>query len=618
MKNKIHAKSCYVKPIILEKAQEFVDENHYQGKADVNGKYHCIGLFYKDDTLVGVSIFAQPRTEFKKSKYEYELLRMAFKTGITVYEGASTMIHYFEDTFKPRSFFTYQTLSGKQTDVYKLSGMKLIKQQKAKRVLVKDGYTYQSAVYEHYKKGTKYLYLNANLVRLGPDNVLGTNIGEVFDSFGEKRPNSWIFIHKCGYHGEQIPGDRTYEWINPISKEEEQMRIKPNSDLDIARDLYFRGFRGDVIKSKTGLGLRKTQNELKKRKIDISKDAIIAYQTDYIRNNYSKKEIIRGYRIMHAKYDTSESRRLRHIGKLEMLGCSFGSYASVLTNILGKKGFHDLKTNQWKKKQTATMLVTYGKKNYFQKKRNSEKEIKKTVSYFERSQTLFKHLDDPEFNAKRQERAEATNLVKYGTKYPIQNKQIAKDVSDKRQHTMLLKYGAANSVEIPSLRNKIFDSRTRNHTLGKSLPEEYLYKLLVKQFGKDDVVRQYYDKKRYPFHVDFYIKSRDLFIELNGASVHMDHWYDINNEDDVTAVLEWKKRSRGKTNSIYAKRIETWTMSDVIKRDYARKHKLHYLVFWDGNSYQRNGKQIPKLSDARAWIKDGCPDPENWRDANTY
>ena len=44
--------------------------------------------------------------------------------------------------------------------------------------------------------------------------------------------------------------------------------------------------------------------------------------------------------------------------------------------------------------------------------------------------------------------------------------------------------------------------------------------MLLIIFEKDDIIRQYYDKDRYPFNCDFYIKSKDLFIEYQGHPSH--------------------------------------------------------------------------------------------------
>ena len=62
---------------------------------------------------------------------------------------------------------------------------------------------------------------------------------------------------------------------------------------------------------------------------------------------------------------------------------------------------------------------------------------------------------------------------------------------------------------------KRFNSMRLHNTFNKSKSEDKMYQKLCEQYGASDVIRQYYDKTRYPFHCDFYIKSKDLFIELN-------------------------------------------------------------------------------------------------------
>src|SRR5699024_4649363 len=167
-----------------------------------------------------------------------------------------------------------------------------------------------------------------------------------------------------------------------------------------------------------------------------------------------------------------------------------------------------------------------------------------------------------------------------------------------RQKTMFDKYGAGNSVQIETIRNKIFEARRKNNTLNTSLPEIVLGKMLREHFGKDDVLRNVIVDQRYPYHVDYYIKSLDLFIELNGDRSHNDHWFDSSNPDDIQTLLGWidsmnriEKESGSKSR--YRRFIRVWTETDVAKRNIAREHNLNYLVFWDGTSKVRGDKRIP-------------------------
>lgn len=117
--------------------------------------------------------------------------------------------------------------------------------------------------------------------------------------------------------------------------------------------------------------------------------------------------------------------------------------------------------------------------------------------------------------------------------------------------------------------------------------KKLVYDLLSNKFGEDDVICQYKDLNRYPFLCDFYIKSLDLFIELNIYWTHGGHFFDKSNKDDVSKLLYWSSR---KTDA-FDKAVYTWSTSDLNKRDTAIKNNINYLVFWDND-----------LSDFKEWF----------------
>lgn len=137
-----------------------------------------------------------------------------------------------------------------------------------------------------------------------------------------------------------------------------------------------------------------------------------------------------------------------------------------------------------------------------------------------------------------------------------------------------------------------------NGTWRDSQPERDLHQLLIEQFGTDDVKAQFRDPDRYPWACDFYIPSRDLFIELNGSWTHGPHWYVATNDADVQQVSDWKSKG----SPYYLNAIENWTVRDVRKRESARTHALNYVAFWG-----RKG-----LDDARKWLAEGAPDRRDW------
>ena len=142
------------------------------------------------------------------------------------------------------------------------------------------------------------------------------------------------------------------------------------------------------------------------------------------------------------------------------------------------------------------------------------------------------------------------------------------------------------------------ETRRRLGTLNSSALQKDLEKRLINRFGKDDVFSEYRDEDRYPFCCDFYVKSLDLFIELNAFWTHGSHWFDKDDEDDIYLCLNWSQ----KNSAFYKNAIETWTQRDVKKREFARKSDLNYVVFWGACE-----EQIDQ------WFKDGCPIRQDWK-----
>ncbi len=100
------------------------------------------------------------------------------------------------------------------------------------------------------------------------------------------------------------------------------------------------------------------------------------------------------------------------------------------------------------------------------------------------------------------------------------------DHLERIKQTCIKKYGVENYTQTteykklmselqPTILEKINNTKRANGTFNTSKPEDAIYKILLDNFGEEDVIRQYRDECRYPFNCDFYIRSLDLFIELN-------------------------------------------------------------------------------------------------------
>lgn len=183
--------------------------------------------------------------------------------------------------------------------------------------------------------------------------------------------------------------------------------------------------------------------------------------------------------------------------------------------------------------------------------------------------------------------------------YGVINVFMDPHVQDKIKRGNVIKYGFENPAKSDVVKKKVALTKRRNGTFAASNTEETLYSLLVDAFGENNVVRQYSDRERYPFACDFYVPSRDLFIELNGTWTHGGRWYE-GSEVDQQQVDKWQK----KDTVYFDNALYNWTVRDVAKREAAQRHNLNYVVFWDGSE---------ALTDATLWIAMGCPDGTDWQ-----
>lgn len=184
-------------------------------------------------------------------------------------------------------------------------------------------------------------------------------------------------------------------------------------------------------------------------------------------------------------------------------------------------------------------------------------------------------------------------------KYGVDNPQKAESVRSRSAATCMDRYGVAYPVQCQAVIDKGLATKAARHTFNASGPEDELYLLLVSRFGERGVIRQYSDDARYLFACDFYIPSRDMFIELNASWTHGGFWFEATDPSDRGRARGWK--TRAVRQAYYRSALETWTVRDVDKRETARRNNLNYVVFWD-----------LKLRDAAVWFELGCPDGHDW------
>lgn len=200
------------------------------------------------------------------------------------------------------------------------------------------------------------------------------------------------------------------------------------------------------------------------------------------------------------------------------------------------------------------------------------------------------------------EKAKNTCKKKYGTDNAMQSNLIQQrlqkallekygeinvfkvdEIKDKIKHSCLTKYGEDNFAKTCEFKEKCHITKTKNKSFNISQPEENFYKLLVDRFGNLDVERQYNTlveehNNRYPFDCDFYIRSLDLFIELNLSWTHGEHSFNPNNKEDITKLADLKNKAM--YSKYYRNAINVWTVRDPLKLKVAKENNLNYLVFY--------------------------------------
>lgn len=213
-----------------------------------------------------------------------------------------------------------------------------------------------------------------------------------------------------------------------------------------------------------------------------------------------------------------------------------------------------------------------------------------------------------------QEKMKKTLLEHYG----VDNCQKCKSVSIKavetRHRRNLKKYGVTEPAKLPHVKakigksvsnhmlartpeqktefyNKIREIKRQNKTLSTSKPEEDFYAWLLNMFNINDVYRNYSFDIRYPFACDFYIKSLDLFIELNLYWMHGGHWFDIHNKTDSQKLAKWKDKAQN-GHKQYKAAVKVWSISDPLKCQTATLNHLNYVVLWNSNDILEFQKQL--------------------------
>ena len=299
---------------------------------------------------------------------------------------------------------------------------------------------------------------------------------------------------------------------------------------------------------------------------EIDKNVSMQYRIAYIKSHYSNDEILNTITDYLRSGRVSDDRWQG----IELFDCRFGrDYVTAFRQLIGSSVYRKISEQYRVDKLKETQTKEYGGVG----------------------------LAGKDAYAK----AVNTNISKYGVSNPMQ----CEEIKDRLCEMNTVKYGGMSPFSSKSVRKKALDKKIDNlHkqiqqykkdgiisdiTFG-SVKEEEVFCMLVQRFGKDDVFYQYglhpYDK-RYPYQCDFYIKSLDLFIELNCHYSHHTHWYDPSDHGDALRRTHLLASESKKSKNA----AKVWCETDVEKRNTAKSNSLNYLVFWQND-----------LSDFYAWF----------------
>ncbi len=148
-----------------------------------------------------------------------------------------------------------------------------------------------------------------------------------------------------------------------------------------------------------------------------------------------------------------------------------------------------------------------------------------------------------------------TNLERYGAENPWSN---GSSIMHKSQDTYEKLTGYRYPGQNRDARIKSYITKTKK---GTRSPLE----TKLEQFFIDNDINyeiEYNLDPRYPYFCDFYLPDTDTFIEIHGFWTHGGHWFDENNQDDITKLNKWINLSN---NNLYSDAIRIWT----------------YLVLWN-------------------------------------
>lgn len=279
-----------------------------------------------------------------------------------------------------------------------------------------------------------------------------------------------------------------------------------------------------------------------------------------------------------------------------------GYYSSWADKTTHQKCIDSIDKEKSLEKYKRTCLEKYGAENIFSKESSRFNEIRQV---FQKKYGT----NSPRNIIGVEEKIQETNLKRYGYKYGLSNPEIinkrketikslygqeitnifqVEEIKRKMRSTWIQKYGVDNPTKNKKVLCKAFQTMKFNGTLGKSKEESIIFEFL-KDIYKDDIERHKKDSL-YPYVCDFYIKSKELYIEFQGHWTHGNHLFNKDNKEDLK-LLEFAKE-KAKTSKYYNNFIKAWTIKDPEKFKTAKSNNINFLSIYNLDLYKIKDQQI--------------------------
>lgn len=249
---------------------------------------------------------------------------------------------------------------------------------------------------------------------------------------------------------------------------------------------------------------------------------------------------------------------------------------------------------------------TYNNPNKIRESLVGRTEDKKQKSVLKRKSTCMKKYGNETYNNSK--KYKETCLTVYGTTIPFASDSIKKKIAEryqlkydeekkaiyaKRQATFNSKtedemkricqkhrdaYVLKSDIEKDKIKRKQYLTKKKNHSFKVSKTEDLCYEQLLTIYPE---AKHGYKSEKYPFVCDFYIPSKDIYIELNFHWTHGLHPY--NKKKDCKKLAIWIEKA--KTSKYFENAIYTWTIRDTNKLKIAKQNKIQLYVFYTKSEF---------------------------------